>query len=70
MLAKVLENIVISPVFWLNPFRGKQKLCAMEDYLKTAKALREEHNVLFVADEVQTGIARTGRLLATCGTEL
>jgi ornithine--oxo-acid transaminase len=25
------------------------------------------HNVLFIADEVQTGIARTGRLLATCG---
>ena len=27
----------------------------------------EAYNVLFIADEVQTGIARTGRLLATCG---
>ena len=32
-----------------------------------AKALCEKYNVLFIADEVQTGIARTGRLLATCG---
>jgi ornithine--oxo-acid transaminase len=31
------------------------------------KALCAAHNVLFIADEVQTGIARTGRLLATCG---
>ena len=38
-----------------------------EGYLAKAKALCEEHNVLFIADEVQTGIARTGRLLATCG---
>jgi len=29
--------------------------------------LCEKHGVLFIADEVQTGIARTGRLLATCG---
>ena len=38
-----------------------------EGYLAKAKALCEKHNVLFIADEVQTGIARTGRLLATCG---
>jgi len=37
------------------------------DYLAKAKALCEQYNVLFIADEVQTGIARTGRLLATCG---
>jgi ornithine--oxo-acid transaminase len=35
--------------------------------LAKAKALCEHYNVLFIADEVQTGIARTGRLLATCG---
>ena len=35
-----------------------------EGYLKRAKALCEEHNVLFIADEIQTGIARTGKLLA------
>ncbi|WP_273291297.1 aminotransferase class III-fold pyridoxal phosphate-dependent enzyme, partial [Winogradskyella sp.] len=38
-----------------------------EDYLTKAKAICEKYNVLFIADEVQTGIARTGRLLATCG---
>jgi len=36
-------------------------------YLAGAKALCEKHDILFIADEVQTGIARTGRLLATCG---
>jgi len=38
-----------------------------ENYLRDSKALCEKYNVLFIADEVQTGIARTGRLLATCG---
>src|SRR5690606_14193021 len=35
-----------------------------EGYLSKAKELCEKHNVLFMADEVQTGIARTGKLLA------
>ena len=35
-----------------------------EGYLAKAKALCEQYNVLFIADEVQTGIARTGQLLA------
>ena len=35
-----------------------------EGYLSAARALCEKHNVLFIADEVQTGIARTGRMLA------
>ncbi|HOD11111.1 MAG TPA: aminotransferase class III-fold pyridoxal phosphate-dependent enzyme, partial [Flavobacterium sp.] len=35
-----------------------------DGYLAKAKALCETHNVLFIADEVQTGIARTGKLLA------
>ena len=38
-----------------------------EDYLAKAKALCEANNVLFIADEVQTGIARTGSILAVCG---
>jgi ornithine--oxo-acid transaminase len=41
-----------------------------EGYLAKAKALCAAHNVLFIADEVQTGITRTGRLLATCGIVL
>ena len=37
-----------------------------EDYIPKAIALCKERNVLFIADEIQTGIARTGRLLASC----
>ena len=35
-----------------------------EGYLKTCYDLCKKHNVLFIADEVQTGLARTGKLLA------
>jgi ornithine--oxo-acid transaminase len=35
-----------------------------ENFLKNASELCKKHNVLFIADEVQTGIARTGRLIA------
>jgi ornithine--oxo-acid transaminase len=38
-----------------------------EGYLAKVSALCKEYGVLLLADEVQTGIARTGRLLATCG---
>jgi len=36
-------------------------------FLKTVEKLCKEHNVLFMADEIQTGIGRTGALLAVCG---
>ena len=35
-----------------------------DDYLIQAKKLCKEHNVLFIADEIQTGLGRTGKLLA------
>ena len=67
-LQKVLETHSDIAGFLVEPIQGEAGVYVpSEDYLKTAKALCEEHNVLFVADEVQTGIARTGRLLATCG---
>ncbi len=54
--------------FLVEPIQGEAGVYVpAEDYLRKAKALCEKHNVLFIADEVQTGIARTGRLLATCG---
>ena len=54
--------------FLVEPIQGEAGVYVpAEGYLAKAKALCEEHNVLFIADEVQTGIARTGRLLATCG---
>ncbi|MGB6269310.1 MAG: ornithine--oxo-acid transaminase [Olleya sp.] len=54
--------------FLVEPIQGEAGVYVpSDDYLAKAKALCEKHNVLFIADEVQTGIARTGRLLATCG---
>jgi len=54
--------------FMVEPIQGEAGVYVpSDDYLKKAKALCQKHNVLFIADEVQTGIARTGRLLATCG---
>jgi len=54
--------------FLLEPIQGEAGVYVPDaDYLAKAKALCEQYNVLFIADEVQTGIARTGRLLATCG---
>ena len=51
--------------FMAEPIQGEAGVYVPSDgYLAKAKALCEEHNVLFIADEVQTGIARTGRLLA------
>jgi len=54
--------------FLVEPIQGEAGVYVpSDDYLIKAKALCEKYNVLFIADEVQTGIARTGRLLATCG---
>ncbi|GAA4952373.1 ornithine--oxo-acid transaminase [Algibacter agarivorans] len=54
--------------FLVEPIQGEAGVFVPnDDYLIKAKALCEQYNVLFIADEVQTGIARTGRLLATCG---
>ncbi len=51
--------------FLVEPIQGEAGVYVPhEGYLKAARALCEKHNVLFIADEVQTGIARTGRLLA------
>ena len=54
--------------FLVEPIQGEAGVYVpADDYLKNAKSLCIKHNVLFIADEVQTGIARTGRLLASCG---
>ncbi|MFE3849167.1 ornithine--oxo-acid transaminase [Flavobacterium sp. LB3P45] len=69
---EALENVLKSTKniagFLVEPIQGEAGVYVpAEGYLAKAKALCEEHNVLLIADEVQTGIARTGRLLATCG---
>ena len=51
--------------FLVEPIQGEAGVYVpKEGYLAKAKALCEANNVLFIADEVQTGIARTGKLLA------
>ncbi len=54
--------------FLVEPIQGEAGVYnPSEDFIKRAKAICEANNVLFIADEVQTGIARTGSLLAVCG---
>ena len=51
--------------FMLEPIQGEAGVFVPDDgYLKGAKELCQESGVLFIADEVQTGIARTGKMLA------
>lgn len=51
--------------FLVEPIQGEAGVYVPNDgFLKNASELCKKHNVLFIADEVQTGIARTGRLIA------
>jgi len=64
-LEKVLESSKNIAGFLVEPIQGEAGVYVpSEGYLSKAKTLCEKHNVLFIADEVQTGIARTGKLLA------
>jgi len=54
--------------FLVEPIQGEAGVFTPDDdYIKTCQSLCQEAGVLFIADEVQTGIARTGSLLAVCG---
>ena len=54
--------------FLVEPIQGEAGVYTpADDYMKKAKEICNKHNVLFMADEIQTGIARTGSLLAVCG---
>lgn len=54
--------------FLVEPIQGEAGVYTPnDDYMRKAKAICTAHNVLFIADEIQTGIARTGALLAVCG---
>ena len=67
-LANVLKSTTSIAGFLVEPIQGEAGVYVpSEDYMAKAKALCAAHNVLFIADEVQTGIARTGSLLAVCG---
>lgn len=63
-LKEVLANKNVAG-FLVEPIQGEAGVFVPNDgYLAQAYALCKENNVLFIADEVQTGIARTGKLLA------
>jgi ornithine--oxo-acid transaminase len=54
--------------FLIEPIQGEAGVYTpAADYLSKAKAACSKKNVLIIADEIQTGIARTGSLLAVCG---
>lgn len=60
-----LPNVV---GFLVEPIQGEAGVVVPDSsYIKEAARLCKEKNVLFIADEIQTGIARTGSLLAICG---
>jgi len=63
-----LENALQDPNvagFLVEPIQGEAGVYVPDDgYLTRSYELCKKHNVLFIADEVQTGIARTGKLLA------
>ena len=50
--------------FMVEPIQGKGVNLPADDYLKEALALCRKHGTLMVADEIQTGMGRTGRFLA------
>ena len=59
------ENVV---GFLVEPIQGEAGVYVPDnDYLSECRAICTKYNALFIADEVQTGIARTGSLLAVCG---
>lgn len=54
--------------FMVEPIQGEAGVFVPDnDFIKKAATLCNENNILFIADEIQTGIARTGSLLAICG---
>lgn len=63
-LEKALEDPTVAG-FLVEPIQGEAGVYVPDEgYLKKAYDLCKSKNVLFIADEVQTGIARTGKLLA------
>ena len=64
-LQKALEQTPNVAGFLVEPIQGEAGVFVPDKgYLAKAKTLCEKHHALFIADEVQTGIARTGKLLA------
>lgn len=68
ILQKLGKNVA---AFIVEPIQGEAGVFVPdENYIKDCYDICKKHNVLFVADEVQTGIARTGRLLCCDHSEI
>lgn len=64
-LEKAIKSSKNIAGFLVEPIQGEAGVYVpSEGYLAKAQQLCKENNVLFIADEVQTGVARTGKLLA------
>jgi ornithine--oxo-acid transaminase len=63
-----LEKSISDPntaAFMVEPIQGEAGVVVPDEgYLRGVRALCDKHNVLWIADEIQTGIARTGKMLA------
>ena len=63
-----MEKAISDPntaAFMVEPIQGEAGVVVPHDgYLKGVRELCDKYNVLWIADEVQTGIARTGKMLA------
>ena len=64
-----LEKALADPnvcALWIEPIQGEAGVYVpAEGYLKAAEKICRQHNVLLMMDEIQTGIARTGKMLAS-----
>lgn len=66
-LEKALKKYTVAG-FLVEPIQGEAGVnVPADDYMRNARDLCKKHEALFIADEIQTGIARTGSLLAVCG---
>lgn len=64
-LEKALSNPHVCGL-WIEPIQGEAGVYVPHDgYLKSAAAICKKNNVLLMMDEIQTGIARTGKMLAS-----
>lgn len=65
VLQKALSNPNVCGL-WIEPIQGEAGVYVPKDgYLKAASDLCKQHNVLLMMDEIQTGIGRTGKMLAS-----
>lgn len=63
-LEKALRNPNVA-AFMVEPIQGEAGVVVPDEgYLQGVRALCDKYNVLFIADEIQTGLCRTGKMLA------